>query len=217
MNAPLLTVRPLSLPDDPLREPILRLYEASFPDAFREDTDVFLRSIGEGDIRLRVAVDTANGGALAGFFAYVPPQEGSSAAAEPVMYLPYLAAHPDYRGKGVAGPVLWGAVADVAEQTGARAVLLEVEKPEDDPEHYAGRIRFYQRQARWPARLLQGGYRYVQVIPGRHDHPTMWLMVATPASRPLTPDAAFALCQSCFGDSVERLEGGAPLRLEGAE
>ncbi len=209
MNAPSLTIRPLTGLTDPLLPPLLAVYETAFTYAFREDVPVFRQTIVDGEVIVEIAVDDASDGRLAGFFAWSPVIAADGSA---LVYLPYLAVEESYRGKGIIGAALWDGLADTAERQGARAVLLEVEMPEDDPEYWARRIRFYQRRPRWPARLLQGGYHYIQKIAGRDTNPAMWLMAAAPADAPLTPDEAFDACQTCFGEMLTRTEGD--LRLE---
>ena len=210
MNTSALTLRPLTGLADPLLSPLLAVYETAFTYAFREDVPVFRQTIEDGEVTVELAVDAASGGALAGFFAWSPVTATDGSA---LLYLPYLAVEESYRGKGRVGAALWDALADTAERQGARAVLLEVEMPEDDPEYWARRIRFYQRRPRWPARLLQGGYHYIQKIDGRDPNPAMWLMAASPADAPLTPEEAFDACRECFGEMLTRTEG--PLRLAG--
>ena len=202
------TIRPLAGLEDPLFPELLALYETAFPLMFRDDTEVFSRMIADGEMTVEIALETVSSNiqspAMAGFFAWSLVDDGTG---KPLIYLPYLAVHEAYRGKRMVGAALWDALANSAQRAQARAVLLEVEMPEDDPEYWAQRIGFYQRRPRWPARLLQGGYQYVQRIAGRTDNPTMWLMVAAPADSPLTPDEAFDACKQCFGDLIERTEG----------
>ncbi|MDQ2799710.1 MAG: GNAT family N-acetyltransferase [Armatimonadota bacterium] len=209
MNTPSLTIRPLAGLADPLLSPLLTVYETAFTYAFREDVPVFRQTIEDGEVIVEIAVDNASDGSPAGFFAWSPVTASDGRS---FLYLPYLAVEESYRGKGIVGAALWNALADTAERRGAHAVLLEVEMPEDDPECWARRIRFYQRRPRWPARLLQGGYHYIQKIDGRDTNPAMWLMAAAPADAPLTPDEAYGACKECFGEMLTRTEDD--LRLE---
>ena len=122
MNEPQFITRTLRGVSDPKFREMIELYEEAFDLRFRDDTDWFIHRIKTGWQDVTIALDSVNGDKVAGLYSIEgdPYDEDRS----PIIYLPYFAAHAEYRGTRTVGPLLWAAVVRQAAQKNARAMLI---------------------------------------------------------------------------------------------
>jgi GNAT superfamily N-acetyltransferase len=176
--------------------PWLDLYETAFPAPERMLISQILALVvarhrgEETGVRLLAALEA--GGELVGMAMY------SIAVGKALAWLWYIAVVPQARGKGI-GSRIYREVWQRVERLGVKALILEVEIPEEDNEREAvRRIQFY----RWHGAGLLAGIHYMQRV-GWHQAPIpMHVMVH--ARYPISPEEAFELAQSLFGDAIQR-------------
>ncbi len=201
MATPALSFQEIVSLDDDLLEPVLDLYQTAFPLNEQVRVSSFVRALrrqmrGEPPMeRFVCAVD--GDGRLAGL-AITEAQ-----ADVPLYALWYLAVVPEMRCAGV-GARLYAEVVRRArvEALDARAVLLEVEVPEEaeTPELRdlaSRRIGFYRRNGA----LLLGGVDYTLSV--GWQPPVPMHLVFHPLS-PLTPSEAYDLSSALFGEALRR-------------
>jgi len=181
--------------NDDLLLPWLRLWETAFPPVERILVSDLLKVLKDKARGLSVydhliaALDES--GKFVGLIQYEIWPEISLAL------FWYLAVDPDIRGRGL-GAKCYAEVKRRAKEAGAKALLFEVELPEesDDPELARRRIEFYRRQGA----LLLSGIRYLQFI-GTHQ-PVVPMHIMLHPFEPMTPRQAFGLARKVFGDYV---------------
>ncbi len=209
-DGPALRYHALRSVEDPLFLPYLDLYETAFPPNERVAVSQFVRSLlgrhrGEEDGIHLLAVTDA-GDELVAMARYDAEPESE------LVYLVYLAVVEPRRGHGLGSRILPELLRRARLAAPAAAALLfEVDDPAnhpDDPQERElseRRIRFYRR---FGARLLSG-IGYTQRVEFHPDGVPMHLMFCPFAD--LTPEQAFALATTFFGDDVGRTD--APLEL----
>ncbi len=192
---------------DELFVPWLDLYETAFPPEERLLASAFWKVLAAKEqgkpltVELLAALDA--GQRLVGMaFSELYPEARLAA-------LWYVAVDPRQRSQGLGSQVYQEIVRRVRE-AGCRAMLFEVEIPENAPAPEAKtlaerRIAFYRRNG---ARLLTG-IHYLQSV-GPHQPLTPMHLMIHPLE-PLDPPAALALAQGLFGDLVTPI---GPLGIE---
>lgn len=188
---------------DPALEPVRRLYDRAFPDRERLSHDALREAIATGAATLLTVSDAAD--SPLAFAIYMVRDVTLDGEPRTLWWLWYLATEEAQRGQGI-GETLYGDVARRAFDSGADALMLEVEAPElaetdADATLAARRIRFYQRQG---ARWLRSGYRYLQDSGKRPVR--MALMLHPRPGLVLNAERAFRLLQAVLGASLQREE-----------
>lgn len=205
-SEPRLTFREIVTCDDPAFPPYLDLYETAFPANERIPVSSFVEAVvsaqreGPGEAHLLAALDEQE--RLAGMAYYEVKGE--------VGYLIYLAIVEERRGQSLGSRMFREIVRRLeAEPNPVHALLFEVDDPNnhDDAERHVAerRIRFYRRLG---AQILRG-IRYLQRVPNYPAVP-MHLMFRPLAA--LSPEAAYEIARTFFGDEVTRT--GEPLALD---
>jgi len=117
---------------------IEQIYTESFLPAERDPFPVITEGVEHSSLMLLAA---QNGADVIGLALVTPLLD------IPVLFLPYLAIHSDYRGQGVGGGLFRFMIEWLTEEIDSTALVWEVEPaPPDDPTHNRSRrIRFYER------------------------------------------------------------------------
>lgn len=185
----------------------LDIFECSFPPEEKILVSGFLRLLeakqtgGRPDSHIVAAMDNAIG--TVGIMRFDIDRESQ------IGYLWYLAARQDLRGRGVGSRCL-NEVIRQAQEAGMRAVVWEVEAPEQQfelghREYAERRIGFYRRHG---AKLL-GGIQYIHSV-GPHQ-PKILMNIMVRPIEPISPQAAFDMAKLLFEEGVTQ---AGELRLE---
>jgi GNAT superfamily N-acetyltransferase len=197
---------------------VLDIYQESFPP--REQMRLswwvqLLRQKTAGqesdEGRHLVAIVRADDDQVVGMAYYetYPLAEGGGGSA--VGYLWYLATRSDLRGQRIGAGAYAALIERILGQAGCRAVVFEVEIPEEAARFSEGEAEFARRRIAWyqrnGAKLLRG-IRYVQDVGWQPPVP-MHLMIHSRDA--IDAGAAFTLVQTVLEDAVEQV---GPLSLE---
>lgn len=186
---------------DPLFLPWLDLYETAFPACERALVSDLLRALA----------DKARGAATNLHFMAFLDDAGEpdgmalvSIPAGATAWLWYLAVQPAGRGRG-RGSAFYREICRWVQAAGCPGMVLEVEIPSGTPgdagrEEAERRIAFYRRLG---ARLL-GGVDYLQYV-GWHQVPVPMHVMVHSFDPAAGADAAFALAQSVFQDTIRQV------------
>lgn len=185
--------------NDPLLLPWLDLYETAFPPSEKVLVSNHLRLLrakASGEAADQVLIAALQGETLVGMARYDLDREAGA------LGLWYLAVTAEARSRGL-GARIYGELVSRARELGLRALVFEVEHPEEthSPEEGAlavRRIGFYRRQG---ARLLEG-VSYTQQV-GSHQ-PPIPMHVMIHALEEMTPEEAFVLGELVLGDTLVR-------------
>ncbi len=183
---------------DPAFGAWLDLWTMSFPESERVPPSAVLGALsGVGDHLLLVGEECGEAVALA----WCEGQCGGRSVA-----LWYLATAPSARNRGLGAR----AFADVERYAlrrwpSARALLWEVEPPDEADGLAARRIGFYRRLG---GRVLRGEAVAYTVQANPWSEPIAMLVMVKPLVDGVTDDEAVALCRECFGDELT-MEGRA--------
>jgi hypothetical protein len=195
----LLCVRRITDVRDPCLPDWLDLFQVKFPIPEQVQASVFLRSLANDNSPIRL-IAVLQEDTLVGMACYELKEDAGA------LYLWYLAAEPE--GQGI-GSWIYRCLETLAveELPLARAIVFEVERPEDTHDEVTcaraeRRIAFYRRLG---ARLCEG-VSYTQDVGWQPPMP-MHLMVQPIEPDTISTDETRRILEAVFGDAVTGLEG----------
>ena len=179
----------------------LNIYECSFPPEEKVLVSCFFGLLQKkyagdmADSHMLAAVDDEAG--VVGILRFDIDRDSR------IAYLWYLAAREDLRGRGL-GSKCFDEVVDRAKEAGIRALVWEVEMPEQQfelghREFAERRISFYKRHG---GKLLRG-IQYIHTV-GPHQ-PRILMNIMVCPIEPISPQDAFNVARILFGEYVMQI------------